>query len=326
MIKKLGFLLLISWLLTGQALAAGVTVVVNAEATITGPFIMLGDIATVSGEDQDRVKALRELRLGSAPMPGNQTVLTAEVINMRLAGTGANLSDITWKLPPNCTIATAGQTVSGERLAEEAVAAVKRQLGISEKDNGELTISPAISQQDVMVPLGTVSFKTEFPYGVRFNTPTTANISIYIDGRQYTTISARLSIKGYQQVVVAARNIAASEVLTADSLRIERLEVGHLTGYITDIGKVVGLVARRSIPAGLPINESILSKPIILKRGSGATIVAKSGNIIVLTSGLVLQDGCEGAIIRVKNLSSNKIVNAQVVDGSTVQVILYSGR
>jgi flagella basal body P-ring formation protein FlgA len=95
---------------------------------------------------------------------------------------------------------------------------------------------------------------------------------------------------------------------------------------MTDAGKVVGLMARRQIAAGMPLNEALLDKPPLVKSGNAVMIMARIGDITVTASGKALQEGGEGEIVRVQNLSSNKILTARVVDKATVEVIIYSGR
>lgn len=323
MLKQLGLVLCILWLTAGFA-AAAETVNVNAEATVTGPYVTLGEVAEISGGNPDRVRMLRELRLGSAPQPGQRMVLTAETLGMRLAGTGADFGGVIWQVPPNLTIITAGQNISGDRLVAEAAAIIRQRLGTAGEN--DVTVTALGTPQDVVAPLGQAAFKVELPQGIRLNVPTIAQVAVSLDGRQFTTVAVKFGIKAYQNVVVAARNIGAAEVITADSLRFERLEVGRMAGYLTDAQKAIGLMARRQIAAGMPLTEAALDKPPLVKPGNTVLIVAKIGDITVTASGKVLQQGGEGEVVRVQNVSSNRILTARVVDSATVEVIIYSGR
>lgn len=312
------------WLLAAPAWA-GIAVTVNAEATVAGPFITLGELATIGGDDAERVKALGAVRLGSAPSPGHKAVLTGEMLGTRLAATGLDLGGVTWQVPPSVVVTTAAQNVGGDRLQAAALEAVRRQLGVAEGDD-EVTISPLGMTADCAAPLGRLELKAEVPGGVRYNAPTTAVVTVAVDGRAFTNISVRFNVKAYQQVVVAARNIAAREEITFDALRSERREVGRISGYITDAAKVVGLTARRPIMAGAPLTEAAVDKPLVMKRGTAVAIVVKMGDMAVTAGGVAMQDGREGEVIRVQNVSSQRTVTARVVDANTVQVIIYGGR
>jgi flagella basal body P-ring formation protein FlgA len=324
MIKRLGLCLVVMLLLAAPATAAGISVAINAESTVVGPLMTLGDLAVIDGDDKERVKVLAAAKLGNAPSPGHRVVLSGDILMTRLGGTGLDFSDVSWQVPPTVVVTTAAQTVSGEQLAAAADEAIRRQLAAS--DPGAVSVSLVGSPVDALVPLGRVDLKGDTTSGIRFNAPTTVVVAINVDGRPITSVSLKYNIKAYQQVVVAARNIAARETITTENIRLERREVGKISGYLTDMDKVLGQTARLPITAGTPLSEGAVNKPIIVKRGAGVTIVAKSGEMVITAGGQALQDGREGEIIRVQNLISKRIVNARVVSANTVEVIIYGGR
>lgn len=317
-------LLVTLWLCAVPAWAAGVTVAVNAESTVTGPYLTLGELATINGDDEARVKVLGAVRLGNAPAPGQRMALTSDMLGARLASAGADYSDITWQVPPTFVVTTAAQTVSGEQLLAIAAEAVQSQ--VSGSGDNEVTVTPISTTADVLAPLGRVDLKAEIPNGIRYNAPTVAAVTISADGRPVTTVSVRFSVKAYRQVVVAARNIAPREEITADNVREERRELGKLAGYITDMDKVLGLTAKRPVTAGTPLTEGLVDKPLMIKRGAEVTILVKTGDMVVAAGGLAMQAGREGDVIRVQNVTTKRFVAARVIDRNTVQVIIYSGR
>ena len=328
MAKRAVMLLLLVWLQAGQAMAGGGAVSINGEATVTGPRVVLGELAVITGDDSERVRRLRELPLGGAPLPGKSFVLTAQTFNSRLAGTGADLSGIEWRMPQSVTITTAAQTISADRIQCEAIAALKKELGMTSDNNSSnaVTFTVLNTPQAVVVPLGQVEYKVEVPYGIRYNVPTTVKVGIGVKGYYSTTVSLNFDVKAYANVVVAARSLPAFEVLTADSVRCERRDIGTLTGYITDMGKTIGQMTRRPLTAGMPLTEAMLDKPPIVQRFSGVTILARVGDSVVTAGGMALQQGAAGEFIRVQNIESKRIINARVVDKSTVEVMIYSGR
>lgn len=317
-------LLVTLWLCAVPAWAAGVTVAVSAEATVSGPVITLGELATITGDDQQRVKTLGMVKLGNAPAPGQRMAMTSDMLGARLASAGADYSDITWQVPPTFVVTTAAQTVSGERLLAVAVEAVQSQVTGNGAD--EVTVAPIGTPPDVLAPLGRVDLKVEIPGGLRYNVPTTAAVAISADGRPFITVNVRFNVKAYQQMIVAARNIAVHEEITADNVREERREVGKIAGYITDMDKVIGLTAKRPMAAGTPLTEVLLERPLMVTRGATVTILVQVGDMIVSAGGQALQAGREGELIRVLNVTTKRIVTARVVDRNTVKVKIYGGR
>ena len=324
MLRKLLISLCLMLMMTSTAgFAEQLTVTVPETVRLRGPLMTLGEIASVSGDDPARIRALRSLVLGQAPAPGTSLALSRQIIGARLAGTGADLSDIAWNVPPMVSVSAESQEVSGQQLVAMAMSAIRDRSGIP-ADSDALTITELDSAQDTVVPAGDLSFTVELPYGVRYNTPTTVTISTMIDGRLYARTILKFDVRLYRQVVVAASNIAAGETVTAEVLKYERMDSGRLApGYTTDINKFIGLVTRRGIASGMPVNVSMVQKPVLVKRGSVVTIIARIDGIEAAVYGQSMQDGCEGQVIRVQNINSRKTVAAKVIDAGTVEVVTH---
>lgn len=112
-----------------------------------------------------------------------------------------------------------------------------------------------------------------------------------------------------------------------DNLRYERADIGKVSaGYFTDMSKVVGLASRRSLKQGMVITDAMVAKPILIKRGSVINVVARIGSMEVTAMGQAMQDGVEGQLIRVQNVSSKKFMSAKVLDETTVQVLTYQSK
>ena len=320
--KRLWLALILWSLIAVPAFAGPITIAIKEEAVVKGSLITLGEIADITGTDPNRIEGLRELKLGSAPPPGTSLMLTQRLLGIRLAGTGADFSEVTWQTPPVVTVTSGSQTVRGEELA----AVVKRSLMTKLVGDGEVTLDILAIPADLQVPLGAIQYTIGIPGGVRFAGPTATYVTINVDGRRFHSVLVRAEVKRYQQVVVAARPIDAQEIITSEALRLERMDTGRLASYITDGNQVLGLASRRSVAIGTPITSSMVVKPILIKRGALVTIVARMGDIEVTAAGQALQDGAHGQLIRVQNMNSKRMIAAQVVDASTVLVGTYMGK
>ncbi len=305
--------------------AEGTRVVIEEQVKVNGAAISLGQIAKISGDNEESNQKLRQLKIGDAPVPGSSFVLTKEIITMRLAATESDLANVIWVIPDRVTVIGDSQTVNAQTLIDKGINAIREQVGPNVKHE-DLNVFYAGREQDVTVPVGTVALTASLPYGIRYNTPTTVMISVSVDGQAVTKISLRFRVNLYRQVAVAARQVNAREILTEDDLRYERMDTGQIAaGFITDKSKIRGLMARRLITPGMVITDSMVNKPVIVKRGNMVTLTAFIGNIEVITSGQALQDGYENQLIRIKNISSNKIVLGKVIDEDKVQVLTYKG-
>ncbi len=306
----------IMFLLVHQVFADSVTVTVPERVYVQGPVITLGDLADISGDDREMVNRLREVKLGSAPAPGRSMVFTPEVLGGWLASSGIDYSGVIWKIPANVSVTTSSQAVGNQNIIDTAAKFIAQRTGATD---GSITITPLYRPQDVLAPPGKVDLTVDLPFGIHYNVPTTANVAITIDGQYFTKVSIPYDVKLYKEVLVTTRTIPQKEMITKDSLRLERMDVGRITsGYFTDIDKVAGLVSRRQLPQGTVVNEYMLEKASVIKHGSTVVIMARLGDLIVTTSGVALQDGSVGQSIRVQNTNSKKIITARVLDENSV--------
>lgn len=324
MLNKICLLIVLQlWIVIASVCAEGITIVVSPEVRVVGTSITLGQLAEISGEDIGRVRSLGQLKLGNAPFPGNSIVLTKELLNMRLAATGSDLNDIAWTIPDSIMVTSSTQSISGQALIDKAILATKGQLG-SNVGSGDMTITASGSIQDLLTSVGKVELTTYIPYGIRYNVPTVVMVVVSIDGRVFTKVPVKIDVKQYRQVVVASGQVSMNDVFSAQNLSYERMDIGKLrAGYFTDMKKVLGMASGRSLNSSMVINESMLVKPILVKRGSTVNIIARIGGMEVTAMGEAMQDGAEGQLIRVKNVNSGKNISAKVIDAGTVQVLTY---
>lgn len=317
MLTRTAFLIILCMLVAPAAWAAAI-VTVAPEQAVNGPVLTLGEIAQITGEDEAKISALKALRLGSAPKPGGRLVLTRELLGTRLAASGADLGGITWSVPESIVITANSQVVAGQKIADTAFEALVKRLNIRENKRQIELVS---FSEDVAAPIGEIGLKAEIPYGIRKSGLTIVNVIITCDGRIYDKVSLRYNVKVFEDIVIASKQIAPQEALTTENLTYQRTDIARLSGaYVTDISKLTGLTAKRPIASGTLITDSLLKKPILVKRGTNVTISAHSGAIAITASGQALQDGAEGQVIRVQNTNSKRIVTAKVMGEGLVQI------
>lgn len=324
MLKKTICLLVALWcLMLGTAWAGSITITVHEQAEVKGPLMTLGDIADINGDDTERIARLQAVKLGNAPLPGNNTVLTGELISMRISASSADFSDVTWQLPEKVTVSTLSQTLIGQSVADCAIQAVKQQLGT----DGDTTVEAAGLPMDTNYRVGDLSLKVEMPRNIRYNGPTLVKVNVSLDGQKVAAETVRLNIKMFKEVVVATKSILPHEVFSGDSVKLERMDISRLPhGFLTDVNKVVGLSARRTISPGMVLSSTMLDRPVVIKRGDKVTIIARVGGTEITAPGQAMQDGSEDQIIRVQNLNSQKIISAKIIDESSVLVLTYNGK
>ncbi|MGL4860764.1 MAG: flagellar basal body P-ring formation chaperone FlgA, partial [Enterobacteriaceae bacterium] len=126
----------------------------------------------------------------------------------------------------------------------------------------------------------------------------------------------------YLPVVVAKRTLQRGEKLAANDIELKKRNITSLhNGYITDPDDVMGLSVKKRIRDMQPISLSQLDQPMLVDRGQQVTILAGQDGIEIKTLGEAMKKGRKGDLIKVRNLSSGKVVTATVVDLGVVRVM-----
>lgn len=321
MIKKtVGLFVIFFAFSLSLALASPIEITTYDKVDVLGPDILLGDIAKFSGEDAGRIYELQRLKIGNAANPGGSVVLTSELLGIRLIAAGGDYTDVTWNVEQPITIITKSQTISSDMLSGLAKSYINEQLN-SAVNGKEYRIDGIDFPNAVIAPAGNLTFEVTLPYGIKYNVPTNTVVNIYVDDRLYNKSTVRFKVRTYEQVAVISQSLPVKHILTKEDLHFEKLDTNKLSpGYITDVAKVLGMETRRLLKSGTPLNIYMLEKPLIIKQMAMINIISNVNGIVVKTSGQALQDGREGNSIRVKNISSNKVVVGKVIDSSTVEV------
>ncbi len=89
---------------------------------------------------------------------------------------------------------------------------------------------------------------------------------------------------------------------------------------IIDADDLTGMTPRSMLMAGKPVRTTDVMPPKIVNRGEQVTILFEHGALSLTSKGKALQHGAKGDIVRVLNLSSNKMIEGFVVAERTVQV------
>lgn len=159
-----------------------------------------------------------------------------------------------------------------------------------------------------------------WPYGRKHSRH--ISVGVRCDSPAPWKLFLQATIRHYKSVAILQRQSRKGEPLQPDMLRLERRDVLSLrSGYISDVEASLGMLVKRSLPAGAVINTNVLAHPSLVSRGDLVQIIAGAGRVSVNTQGTALSDGREGQVIQVRNNSSQRVLQAIVTQPHTVQVL-----
>lgn len=137
------------------------------------------------------------------------------------------------------------------------------------------------------------------------------------------TVYVQATVALIRPVLVARRPLPRGTVLTGADVEVIEQDVARLTlGYLVDLKDVDGMLLRRSVTAGTVLHPGLVQHPVSIRRGERVTILGQTAGIEVRMEGQALADGAKGEVIRVRNLSSGRDIEAIIVAPGLVQVRL----
>lgn len=127
------------------------------------------------------------------------------------------------------------------------------------------------------------------------------------------TIRVLVRVQMLREVLVTSRALARGDVVGAGDVRTEARDVTRLAyGYISGLGAAAGRQVRRSLGAGTVLTPGMLAAREVVKRGQQVSVVARLDDVQVRASGIALQAGDRGDVVRVKSLSCGCVVQGTV--------------
>ncbi len=145
-------------------------------------------------------------------------------------------------------------------------------------------------------------------------------VGVRCDGepRHVRYLQAEVRING--RYWVAARDIAAGEIVAADALREQRGELSALPRDIVRIAaELVGRQAQRRLAADTPLQAHQFRTVPLVERGQRVVVEARGERFHVRREGTALEPGGRGERVRVR-FGKDEIVHAEVVGAGALAI------
>ena len=127
-------------------------------------------------------------------------------------------------------------------------------------------------------------------------------------------------VKRYQQIPVLNRALKTSDVITQDVLSLEKRFVSNVREVVLNTESLVGMQVVRYMNAGQSFLFSDLKKENVVQRGQIIKAMMGNDTFEVSISAQVEESGAIGDVIKVKNLDSQKVFSAKVIERGLVRI------
>ena len=146
-------------------------------------------------------------------------------------------------------------------------------------------------------------------------------VGIYDDGTLLREERVHVRMEVAMDVVVSTKFLPRDTVINTDDVKLVRKWFNQSPqNILTHIEDVIDKQPYSDIRQNMEIKRNMLRSAKTIKRGKMVKIVLENGPLTIMTVGLSEEDGSRGDFIKVKNISSNKIVHAKVIDDSSVRI------
>lgn len=123
------------------------------------------------------------------------------------------------------------------------------------------------------------------------------------------------------EIPVLGRRLGRGEVISSNDIEWIEIAARRIQrDVITEARQLEGMSPRRFIRPRAPVRVGDVRRPILVTKGSAVTIVLRTPLMILTVRGRAAENGSKGDVIRVLNTQSKIIVDAVVVNGSTVLI------
>ncbi len=170
--------------------------------------------------------------------------------------------------------------------------------------------------------MGLKELKQNGPYRIEIEpsskTATHLYLRVWVIGKDGSKrrVSITALIHTFYQIPIAVHDIPKGSVLSPGDFRLERRATRGARYPKKE--NLIGSIAKTTIKAGRAIKEYAIEPDYAVKRRKSVKIIYQRGGIHIELLGLALQNGRIGDIVKVKNISTNKVLRCKVLQNGVV--------
>lgn len=309
-LRRLFLRLLILLVVGGGVLFVSIAVQaasIRQQAVVEGDQVRLGDL--FDGLPYD--KAEREI--APAPAPGRRAMFDYRTLS-RLA----RAYQVDWQATSTLdkvVVERAAHIIASQQIEDLLIKTLEAQ-----GNGGELTVQLDNQAYNIPLPVTVeptlaIEHLSHDPISGRFTAmiaaPATGDavFEATLTGRSIPVI----------EVPVVTRPMRKGDVIGKADITMVKLPTERVgSNILVAEDHLVGMTPRRALSANTPVSTSDVMEPIILPRGTPVTIRLNHGGLNLTARGRVLDDAARGQLVRVMNISSNRVIDAIASDPATV--------
>jgi len=165
-------------------------------------------------------------------------------------------------------------------------------------------------------PLACESLEPFLPSGSRLWGRTTVGVRCAGAGSASVFVPVRIRI--YGPALVAARPLAAGQILAAEDLRLEESELTQ-SGILTDPAQAIGRRITVGVNGGYPVRQELLRLQQVISQGETVKVRVAGAGFTIIAEGIAVAHATDGQSVQVR-MDSGRTVSGTARAGRLVEV------
>ena len=114
---------------------------------------------------------------------------------------------------------------------------------------------------------------------------------------------------------MAARTLARGTIIGPQDLRFEARDIARYhRGYYLDASALLGMQITRNTTEGTALAPALLARTAVVRRGARVVLLGSIPGMEIRAAGEALANAAQGNTVRVRNLTSKRVVEGVVIE------------
>lgn len=295
---------------------SGVNIVVNENNFVNSKKITLGQIARIEASPFLK-ESLDKVVIGNSPKPDQIRAFDKTKIIALVQGEKYLPPDTTVLSPKRIYVKRLSQTLSKDRVKDYVTKSLSRYF-----DGKDYELTGFEVRGLNVYPQGEISFQARLSDMVDRRGRLSFFLDLLIDNEKVDRLTVKGSVAVYERVLHCASNRKKGDVISKSDFYLEKRNIFELDStYLKEISDIEHKVLNTKLKKGAYLKQGQVSDPFLVNKGDVVTLVAKNESLLIVTSGICMENGFENEPVKVENLSSGRTVRGIVRGKSKVEVV-----